>query len=89
MREERALLGHHSDLPGLGRDEPPAAGDDLAVEEHLAGPGRLEPCDDPAERGLAAARLAHQGQDLAGLDSQVDAVEHLVVTEGVLDPADL
>src|ERR1044072_6952167 len=61
--------------PGGGARAPCRLGrepsDPLAVEEDLAGTLALQPEDGAAHRGLAAAGLAHQRQDLALLE--VDA----------------
>ena len=70
-RQQRVVLEHH----GAVR----ARLVDLAVlEEHAAG-GRLEqPGDDVEQRGLAAAGVADDRDELALLDAQRDVVQHLV-----------
>ena len=56
---------------------PREAGDVAPVEEDLAG-GRLRQLHDrPAERRLAAARLADDAERLAGSNSQVDPVDRV------------
>ena len=51
--------------------------------------GRLEPGDDPQQRGLAAAGRAEQGGQLAGGEGHVDVVEGDEVAEALVDAADL
>ena len=51
--------------------------DDLALEDDLAGRRLVEPAEQLEERGLARARRAHQGDELAGLDRQRDAAQGL------------
>src|SRR5262249_52641247 len=44
--------------------------------------------DETQQRALAATALAHDGDELAGGDVQVDAAQHLVVAEGFAQAAD-
>ena len=50
---------------------------------------RLQPGDDPQERGLAAARGAEQHDELAVGDVEVHALEHVGLAEGLADLVDL
>ena len=56
----------------------------LALEHHLAVRGVREAHDAAARRGLAAARLAHEAEGLAGIDVEADVVDGL---DGLLVPA--
>ena len=47
----------------------------LALEAHLAGRGLDQAQHQAADRRLAAARFAHDGQRLAGLELEIDAVD--------------
>src|SRR6185312_6217487 len=49
--------------------------DVLAVEVHAAGRRLQHPEQAPAERRLAGARLAHEGENLSALDVEVDVVD--------------
>ena len=51
--------------------------DDALADRDLAGGDRLEPGDHGEQRRLAAARRADQHDELAGLDLEVDALQHL------------
>jgi hypothetical protein len=78
----RGNLGHHCSL-GLacwptrrargGRER----GHLVAVERVLALGRRVEQTEDREQRGLAAARRAGDGEELAARDVQVDAVERV------------
>ena len=48
-----------------------------ALEEHLSGGGPLVAAQQPGQRGLAAAALPHQAQNLAGPQLQGHVPEHL------------
>ena len=52
-------------------------GELVAVEHDGAGGRRRQLEDGPAERGLAAAGLADEAEDLAGEDVEVDAVDRV------------
>jgi hypothetical protein len=54
----------------------PAARHGLAAQQHVPARGRLQPADDPEQRGLAAPVGAEQAQELAGLDGERHAVDH-------------
>ncbi len=51
------------------------AGHVLAVDQDAAGVGRLEAGQQAQQRGLAAARAAQQGEQLAAFDVEIDAVD--------------
>ena len=55
--------------------------DVLAVEDHVPVRGLVEAQDRPAERGLAAAGLAHEPERLAALDGEGDVVDGLDVAD--------
>ena len=76
VREQRALLRHVAD-PRAAAAGPTcgAVGDRLAVDRDRARVGREEAGDQPQQRGLAAARRAQHGDDLAVVDVEIDAVE--------------
>ena len=72
--EERVVLEHDADAARLGRHEAPGARHHLAAEAHRAGVGGLEAGDEPEGGGLPAAGGAEQGDDLALLDREGQAV---------------
>ena len=51
--------------------------------------GLLEPVHAAQQRGLARARRADHADDLAGVHHEVDALQHLVVAEGLAQAAHL
>ena len=55
----------------------PAAGDVLPVKDDGSGGGQRQPNDEPAQGGLAAARLSHQPDGLTGSNLETDAVDGL------------
>lgn len=71
VREEAVRLEDHPGVAAVGRDP----GDVLSVDQDFAGVGLLETGDDAQGGGLSAARRAEQGEEFAGLDGQVEAVE--------------
>src|SRR5262245_41324946 len=93
LEDHRDLLA--ADLPHLRRrqvQEVPAVVEDLTLDDAA---GRLgdQPHDAERRHALAAARLAHHAERLAGLDVEVDAVDranHALVGEEVgLEPSDV
>ena len=50
-------------------------GDVGAIEDHLASRRGQQLEHGASQRGLAAARFAHQGEDLAPLDVEVDTID--------------
>ncbi len=72
---QRQVLPDHGDtLPGGGGW---VAGDPVAGDVHLTLAGHDVPGDAAHQRGLARAVLARQGDQLAGTDGQVHAVQGL------------
>src|SRR5439155_21197200 len=72
-RVERGIgiLEYHLNLPAQGAAlAPPAEMDVLAAKVNVALVGQAEADDEAAERALAASRLAHQAEGLAGLDGE-------------------
>ncbi|MDT4874180.1 hypothetical protein FQZ97_1094660 [compost metagenome] len=51
--------------------------DALAFDLDLAAGGRIQAADQVEQRGLAGTGRAHQGDEVAVRDVQVDAVQHL------------
>jgi hypothetical protein len=51
--------------------------DTIAGDQHLAAGGLIQPGHQIQQRGLAGARRPHQRQELAAVDGQIDAMEHL------------
>ncbi len=82
-RIERAegILEDHLHAPAVHSQRPVAqTGDVGAVERHGSLGGGHQPQDGLAERGLAAARFAHQPDRLAALDVErhaIDRAQHL------------
>ncbi|MCY1366601.1 hypothetical protein D9M69_535050 [compost metagenome] len=72
-RVERVALEHHGDVALGGRHTDHV----LARDVQLAFGRLFEPGNDVEQGGLAAARGADQDQELARLDVNVDALEHL------------
>ncbi len=58
----------------------------LALEVGLPGVGRLDAVDRLHQRGLACPVVAHQGDDLAGVDLEVDVGEGLNGAEALAEP---
>ena len=59
--------------------------DDAPADPDLAGADRLEPGDHREQRRLAAAGRADQHDELAGLDLEVDVLQHLDGAEALAD----
>jgi hypothetical protein len=47
----------------------------VPIEFSRAGSRRVESCENPPERGLSRARLAHESKNFAALNRKVDAVQ--------------
>jgi hypothetical protein len=61
----------------------------VAIADVDGAAGRhVQPGDHVQQRRLAAARGAHEDQELAGLDLDVDALEDLDLAEGLANVAD-
>ncbi len=95
MREEVEPLEDHADLGALAAhfavaqlvDLVPmlAVTDQFAVDVQLPGGDLLQMVDAAQERRLARAGGPNDAHDLARLDFEVDALEHLEVTERLVD----
>ena len=81
VREERIALEHRVEGTLVRRD----AGDVPAVQQDLPFVRRQEARDQAERGGLAAARGAQQGHELAFADVEVDVVEDLLVSERLAD----
>src|SRR6266540_1111961 len=86
VREQVELLEHHAhvraqagQLPALARQRP-------AVEQDGAVVDRFQTVDRPAQGGLARAGGAEHDDDIAGVDLEVDVLEHVKLTEMLVDP---
>jgi len=75
VRIERVVLEYHRDVPRARRQvvHHRAADDDLPRGDVL------ESRDHPQQRRLAASRRADEHDELARLDLEIDAVDHLGV----------
>ena len=80
VREQGIALEDGVDGALLGRDRR----DVLPVDQHPAAGRPLEATDHPQRRRLAAPRGTEQGEELAGLDVEVDAVDRQLVVEALL-----
>ena len=77
VRIERIGLEHHGDA-AVGRRHDGHVG---AVDQHAARGRVLQPGDDAQQRGLAAARRADEDDELAVVDLEVDALQHVDLAE--------
>ncbi|POM19232.1 hypothetical protein CSX04_00610 [Burkholderia cepacia] len=84
VREQRVRLEHHVDRAAVRRQRREV----LAVDEDLAGGGRLEPGEHAQQRRLAAARAAEQREQLVLRDRQVHVVDSRAVAEFLHDVFD-
>ena len=73
--QEALVLHHNTGRFAPRRKSEPGQGH--AADEHFAAGRRLYAQHDLQQRALAAARRAHDGHRLTGLDAQVDAAEHI------------
>jgi hypothetical protein len=83
--EEVELLEHHPDARAQLVDVGVGIGDLVALDEDLAAGGGLEHVDAAQQRRLARARGPDDADDLALTDVEVDALEHLVVAEVLVE----
>ncbi len=83
VRKQRVGLEHHADI-ALVRLQP---GDVLAADDDGAGGRLLEAGDHAQHGGLAAARRAEEGDELAARDIQVEILHHRRGAEGLADIA--
>jgi hypothetical protein len=70
---QRVALEHHRDVAVLALE----VVDDLAVDQDLAAGDLLQPRQHAQQRALAAAAGAHQHDELAVSDGELDAVDDL------------
>ena len=85
MREEVELLEDHPDLAPDRGDVPDVICQLDAIDDDLSALVLLEPIDRPDERRLAGSGCAEDHHDLAGLDGQVDAAQHVERSEPLVD----
>ena len=84
VAEERVVLEDEADM-ALADAEPKSV---LAGEQHQAGGGEIEAGEDAQERRLAGARGPEQGDELAGVDIERNAMERRRRPEQALDGLD-
>ena len=97
LQPERDVLpdGHVTERGVMLEAEPDAAcargdaRDVLAVDEHGAAIGDLEPSDDPQDRGLAPAGGTEECSEGAGGHGEADVIERDGRTEGLRERSDL
>ncbi len=89
MREEVELLEDHADPAPYGVDVDVRVGEFGAADEDLALAGFLQQVHTAQQRRLAGAGRADDADDLALADLQVDALEDLVVAEGLVQVLDV
>ena len=87
--EEVELLEDHADPRAQLVDVGVGVGDLVALDEDLALGGRLQHVDAAQQGRLARSGGADHADDLALLDVEVDALEHLVVAEGLVQGEDV
>jgi len=85
VRIERVVLEHHGDVAPAHRH----VVDHLVADRDLAVGDLLQPRHHAQEGRLAAARGTDQGDELAVLDRQVDAVNHLHGTVGLANAPEI
>ena len=89
MGEEVEALEDDADLLTQPVQVDAAADDALALEADLAALDGLEAVDAAQQRRLAAARRPDEAHDLVLVDVQVDAPQHLVGAEALVDGVDV
>src|SRR5512146_1519468 len=72
LKDHTDFLVAHGGQPGLAH-----AGDVYPVYQHRSAGGVIQTSDDTEQSGFARSRWADDGNELAMLDTQVDAVEDL------------
>src|SRR5690606_22067751 len=82
---ERVALEHHGDI-ALGGMQ---VIDDLPLDDDIAGSRRQEPCDRVEQGRLAAAGWAHEDQEPALLELDIDVLQNLVVSDLLAEIFDL
>ena len=78
VREEREVLERHADVALLGRRRPSRRAPSIAMAPRV---GLVDAGDQAQQHGLAGAGRAEDDDDLAALDGERDAVEHLAGLE--------
>jgi hypothetical protein len=87
--EQVELLEDHADVGAEAGQGPALAGQRLAFQADVAAVDRLQPVDGPAQGRLPRPRRADHDHDLAGVHLEVDVLEHVQVTEPLVDLAHL
>ena len=87
MRKQVVALEDHADVAVQGAERRAATADMAAVDDDLARIDRLQAVDAPEKRALAGAGPADDGDDLALLDVEIDAVEDDVAAVALRDVA--
>ena len=89
VREQVEALEHHPDVGPQAGERLALLGQQLAVDADLALLDGFQPVDRAAQRGLARARGADDDHDLAGVDGEVDVLQHVQVAEPLLHAGEL
>ena len=84
VRVKRVGLEHHGDVPVLGGD----AVDDIVVDGDLAGGDVFQARDHAEQSRLSTSRRSDEHDQFLVRDLDVDAVDHLDGTEGLVDVFD-
>jgi hypothetical protein len=87
VRKEVERLEHHPDLATDGGDVAHVVRERHAVDDDLAALVLLEAVDGADERRLAGARRPEDDDHLAGPHGQVDAAQHVELTEPLVHVA--
>src|SRR5579859_7075454 len=85
MAEQGVMLENEADPPIARRN----VGGVAAIEQHLAGIGKLKTGEDAQQRGLAGSRRPQQRHQLAFLDLQRNIAERGKPAEGLMNIADI
>jgi hypothetical protein len=85
--EEIERLEDHADLSPDRRDVADVVRELHAIHRDLTALVLLQPVDRADERRLARPRRAEDDDDLAGLDRQVDAAQHMQLPEPLVHVA--
>jgi len=88
VREQVERLEHDAEAAAGGHHRGRGVGHDLAVQQDVAVVDVLQQVDAAQQRRLARARCADEADDLVLGDDQVDALEHLQFTEGLVQSFD-
>jgi hypothetical protein len=86
--EEVERLEHHADVGAQLSERLALGGQRLAVDQDPAVVDRLEPVDGAAEGRLAGAGRPDDDDDLLRGDLEVDVLQHVQVTEPLVDTLD-